>query len=119
MLFRSLSVGETAVVTSGGYQRYFYGDDNVVYHHILDPATGYPAESGLLSATVVCSDGMLADALSTTMFILGEDKALDYWRTYGGFEMILVTDDGRVLITDGLYDEFASYGDSYDFEFTD
>ncbi|NCB52224.1 MAG: FAD:protein FMN transferase [Clostridia bacterium] len=114
-----LSVGETAVVTSGGYQRYFYGDDNVIYHHILDPDTGYPAESGLLSATVVCSDGMLADALSTTMFILGETRALDYWHTYGGFDMILVTDDGRVVITDGLYDTFATYGDSYTFTFTD
>lgn len=114
-----LSVGETAVVTSGGYQRYFYGDDNVIYHHILDPDTGCPAESGLLSATVVCTDGMQADALSTTMFILGEKEALDYWRTYGGFEMILVTDDGRVVVTDGLYESFSSYGDSYTFTFTD
>lgn len=114
-----LSIGESAVVTSGGYQRYFFGDDNVVYHHILDPSTGYPADSGLLSATVVCSDGMLADALSTTMFILGENKALDYWRTYGGFDMILVTDDDRVIVTDGLYDTFSSYGDSYTFTFTD
>ncbi len=60
---------------------------------------------------------MLADALSTTLFILGEDRALDYWRTYGGFDMILVTDDGRVLITDGLYDSFSSYGDSYTFTY--
>lgn len=112
-----LNVGETAVVTSGGYQRYFYGDDGIRYHHILDPATGYPADSGLLSATVVCSDGATADALSTTMFILGETKALDYWRTYGGFQMILVTADGRVVVTDGLYDEFTSYGENYDFSF--
>jgi thiamine biosynthesis lipoprotein len=112
-----LSAGETAVVTSGGYQRYFYGDDGVRYHHILDPVTGYPAESGILSATVVCSDGMLADALSTTMCILGENRALDYWRTYGGFDMILVTDDGRVVVTDGLYDTFSAYGDSYSVEF--
>lgn len=113
-----VSVGETAVVTSGGYQRYFYSKGGETrYHHILNPATGYPADNGLLSVTIVCESGVLADALSTALFVAGENAALAYWRTYGGFEMILVTDDGRVVTTSGLYDAFQTYGDSYTYEF--
>ena len=106
------------MVTSGSYQRYFE-ENGMVYHHIIDPATGYPAESGLLSATVVCPDGAMADCLSTAMFVLGEDGALDYWRTWGGFELLLVTTDGRVVLTDGLRDAFTANGDRYTIVFTD
>lgn len=114
----TIAVGETAVVTSGSYQRYFE-ENGMVYHHIIDPATGYPAESGLLSATVVCPDGAMADCLSTAMFVLGEDGALDYWRTWGGFELLLVTTDSRVVLTDGLRDAFTANGDRYTIVFTD
>lgn len=103
----TLSVGETAVVTSGNYQRYFVGSDGLKYHHLIDPATGKPSESGLVSVTVICPDGTLADCLSTAMFILGEDAALKYWRDNGGFDMIMITDDNRVVCTSGLIEVFT------------
>lgn len=111
-----LSLGECAVVTSGGYQRYFYSEDNVRYSHIIDPATGMPADNGILSATVVAQDGVLADALSTTMCVLGEDAAKEYYLTNGGFEMVLITDDGGVLVTYGLMDAFELTNADYTVE---
>jgi len=106
-----LSLRDVAAVTSGGYQRYFE-EDGVVYHHILDPKTGLSADSGLISATIVSTDGTLADGLSTAMFVLGAAAAADYWRASGGaFEMVLVTDDGGILVTAGLTEAFETTHD--------
>lgn len=93
--------GSAAVVTSGGYQRWFQ-EDGTVYHHILDPATGYPARSGLTSVTIVASSGLYADALSTAVYVMGKDAALALWRQQGDFDMVLVDDGGRVYQTGGL-----------------
>ncbi len=100
-----LSLQDCSAVTSGGYQRYFEQDDQL-YHHIIDPRTGYPADSGIVSATVVCADSGLADLLSTAVFVLGVEDALTLWRTEGGFDLVLVTDDNTVIITEGLIDTF-------------
>lgn len=103
----TLTVGETAVVTSGGYQR-FFEQDGKKYHHIIDPSTGKPAESGLKSVTVVCSDGTYADGLSTALFVLGLEKSIDYQEKYGGFDAVFVSDDGTVTVTDGLKGSFEA-----------
>lgn len=102
----TVQVGEMAVVTSGSYQRYFEYDGNT-YHHIINPMSASPANNNLLSATIICEDGTMADALSTAMFVMGESRALNYWRTYGGFEMILITKDGKVICTKGLIDNYV------------
>ena len=102
-----LRVSDQAVVTSGGYENYFEDEDGNVYWHILDPETGYPAKSGLLSVTIICTQGRMGDALSTALFVMGPQKAEEYWRENGDFEMILVTEEGEILITEGVADHFT------------
>ena len=72
----------------------------MTYHHIIDPKTGYPAESGLVSVTIVSTDGTLADGLSTSLFIMGEEKAADFWREH--------SDDGTLYVTEGLENDFST-----------
>ncbi len=112
----TLSVGETAVVTSGGYQRYFE-EGGQRYIHILDPATGQPVDNGLLSVTVVTPDGTRADALSTALFVLGEDGALSYAAAHEDVDLVLVTDDGRVIVTAGLAEGFTEHAEGYTYEY--
>lgn len=102
-----LTVSDAAVVTSGGYENYFDDEQGNIYWHILDPSTGYPADSGLQSVTIVGREGKMCDALSTALFVMGAQSAEQYWRENGGFEMLLVTDSGEMLITEGIAENFT------------
>lgn len=102
-----LTVSDAAVVTSGGYENYFDDEQGNIYWHILDPSTGYPADSGLQSVTIVGREGKMCDALSTALFVMGAQSAEQYWRENGGFEMLLVTDSGEILITEGIAEDFT------------
>ena len=118
----TLHLSDAFVVTSGGYQRYFTAPDGTVYQHIIDPATGYPVQNGLLSVSIVArradgGTGTMADAYSTALYVMGEDGAVDFWRQQGTFDMVLVTADGRVLYTPGLQDCFSeTEGSGYDYQ---
>ena len=107
-----LTVGETAVVTSSPSELSFT-QRGALYHHIINPATGMPASTALRSVTIVCADAQMADCLSTALFVCGERTALQYWRDYGGFEMLLITQDGRIVCTQGLYGSFTQSGGDY------
>lgn len=100
--------GEQYVSTSGDYERYVMVD-GVRYHHILDPATGYPARSGLCSVTVLCDGGLLADALSTACFVLGPERGMALAENYGA-EALFVREDGELQMTEGMKEIFSAGG---------
>ena len=103
-----LQVQNEAVVTSGGYERYFE-EDGRTYIHIIDPRTGYPVENDLLSVTIVSPDGTLADGLSTALYIMGYDKAVQFWEQHQDeFDVILITADEQIHVSKKLQDSFQS-----------
>lgn len=114
--FGTLSLTEKVISTSGGYERYFTGKDGKRYIHIIDPKTGYPVDNGTLSVTVVCDVGICADALSTALFVMGEEKAAEFYRADSkyDFEYILLGDNNELFVSEGISECFALC-DGYDY----
>jgi thiamine biosynthesis lipoprotein len=107
-LIGAVSVVNQTVVTSGDYQRYFTDGQGKRHHHILDPTTGYPAESGLISVSIVTSKSVAADPLSTILFVAGMEKGLQFLRRFSQTEAILVDSNLRVYVTQGLRHRFQA-----------
>lgn len=96
----SVSVSDKAVVTAGIYERYIESEGNI-YHHILDPVTGYSADTDLLSATIICDNAAYGDAYSTICILLGKEKALELINNTDQMEAILVDNNKEIIYSDG------------------
>lgn len=100
----ALMVEAKAVVTSGGYERFFQDENGKRYIHIFNPETGYPCENELESVTIVCSSGKYADTLSTALFVMGKDSAVEWWKNNPDFDFILLTKERELIYSVGLED---------------
>ena len=103
----TVSASDACVITSGAYERYLTDETGKRYGHILDPRTGKPAQTDLLSVTVAAQQGTMGDALSTALFVMGREGAVRFWRENGGFDMLLVTAEGTLVVTEGIADRFV------------
>lgn len=102
-----VKISDKAVITSGSYQRYFVSEGKT-YHHIIDTSTGYPSESGLVSVSIISNSGTWADGLSTGIFAMGLEKGIELWKKHNDFDVIFVTNDKKIYITEGISDKFES-----------
>lgn len=107
----TVKLGAGCVSTSGSYERCFE-QGGKRYHHILDPDTGLPVENGLVSVTVISDSGLLSDALSTACFVLGAEGGAKLAAKYG-CEAIFITEDKKVICTDGIKPNVTALADGY------
>ena len=90
------------ISVSGDYERYFI-KDNKLYHHIFDPSTGYPVDNDIKSVVVIAKDGLVSDALSTALFVMGKEKAVNFYNSgVYDFETVIFTYDNKVYVSDGI-----------------
>lgn len=114
----ALRLSDTVVSTTGAYERYFE-QDGVIYHHVLDPRTGYPANGGIKSVSVVDKSGLEADCMSTRLFVSGLERTLEMMKN-GEVEAVVVSQTDTVYVSESLSDEFVgelSDKENYTFEF--
>lgn len=97
----SVKIKNKSVVSSGIYERYFEVDDKI-YHHILNPQTGYPYENNLLGVSIVCDSSTEADALSTTCFAMGLEDGMKYIESIDSAEALFITDDYKIHYSSGF-----------------
>ncbi|MDY5845689.1 MAG: FAD:protein FMN transferase [Bariatricus sp.] len=97
----SIKLEDASAVTSGIYQRYFE-ESGTIYHHILDPVTGYPCDNDLLGVTIICDSSARADALSTACFVLGLDGGMKLVNEDNSVEAVFITSDYEMHYSDGF-----------------
>lgn len=100
--FGAVQSDKCSMVSSGNYERYFTGTDGVVYHHIIDPKTGYPAQNGLAQVTIICDNATVADILSTGVYVMGESKGYDYIEKTENIGAVFVMSDNNIIMTENI-----------------
>ncbi len=107
--FGVLDISDKCVVTSGAYERYFEKNGKV-YHHIIDPRTGYPADTGITSVSIIADDGAIADALSTAVYVLGMEKGIELLNSdkYKDVGYIITDNNHKVYISENINFEITS-----------
>lgn len=108
-----VKAADKSVITSGGYERFFFDKNGKKYIHIFDSKNGRPVENELESVTVIASSGLYADSLTTSLFVMGTENAIRFWKENRDFEMILITENQKFFYTSGLKDKIAVL---FDFE---
>lgn len=108
----ALNLRDQSIVTSGIYERYIE-QEGEIYHHLMDPTTGYPFDNNLASVTIVSEDSIDGDALSTVAFGFGLEDGLEYVNNFDGIEGVFITKDKEVYISQGLSDNFSLTNDEY------
>jgi len=103
----SISIDDASVVSSGDYERYFEYEGKI-YHHILNPKTGFPAETNIKQVTIVTANSQQADGLSTSVLLLGVQKGIQLVESLEGVEAILITKDHYIYFTEGLRDRYET-----------
>ncbi|HEX2925948.1 MAG TPA: FAD:protein FMN transferase [Ruminiclostridium sp.] len=113
-----LNVSDKTVVTSGDYERFFM-KNGVRYHHIIDPKTGRPSNSDLISSTIVTGSSMDADALSTATFVMGLKRSRELLKKMDGVDAIFITKDKKVYVTEKLKKDFTFTDESGEFRYVE
>ena len=96
-----IELKDKSIVTSGIYERNFTYNDKI-YHHIIDPKTGYPSENDVVSASVICENSMIADAYATGVVVMGADKGLKLIEENKDLECIIVKKDNTIIVSSGI-----------------
>lgn len=109
-----IKVENMAVITSGGYERFFTASDGKKYIHIIDSKTGFPVDNEIASVTILSSSGTYADALSTALFVMGTEQSYNFWNERRDFEMLIFTKDKRVFVTKGIEKNVAFIDKSFE-----
>lgn len=107
----AVAVKDVSVVSSGIYERYFKTEDGAMYHHIINPVTGYPYKNDLLGVTILSENSVDGDGLSTACFALGREKGIEYINSLEGVYAVFITEDEKLWYSDG-FEQFLKEGES-------
>lgn len=107
-----IKIQNKSIVTSGNYEKFFVHSGKR-YHHIIDPRTGYPSESEIISATVISDKSIDGDGLSTGLYILGVEKAIEIVEENEGIDAIFITKDKKIYLTSGIKKKFNLINKEY------